>query len=58
MINRIKNELNIKKTKISKINENKFRVFLGPYSSLKTLQNTYNSIEVLGFENIEIIKYE
>ncbi len=58
MVDRIKSELKIKKTKISMINENKFRVFLGPYSSLKTLQNTYNSIEVLGFENIEIIKYE
>ena len=58
MVKRIKSELNIKKTDINKINENKFRVFTGPYSSLKALQKAYNSIETLGFENIELIKYD
>ena len=58
MVNRIKSELNIKKTDINKINENKFRVFTGPYLSLKALQKAYNSIETLGFENIELIKYD
>ena len=58
MVKRIKSELNIKKTGINKINENKFRVFTGPYLSLKALQKAYNSIETLGFENIELIKYD
>ena len=58
MVDRIKLEINIKKAEINKINENKFRVFTGPYSSLKSLQKAYNSIETLGFENIEFIKYE
>ena len=58
MVKRIKSELNIKKTDINKINENKFRVFTGPYLSLKALQKAYNSIETLGFENIELIKYD
>ncbi len=58
MVKRIKSELNIKKTDINRINENKFRVFTGPYLSLKALQKAYNSIETLGFENIELIKYD
>ena len=58
MVKRIKSELNIKKTDINKINENKFRVFTGPYLSLKALQKAYNSIETLEFENIELIKYD
>ncbi len=58
MVKRIKSELNIQKTDINKINENNFRVFTGPYLSLKALQKAYNSIETLGFENIELIKYD
>ena len=58
MANRIKIELNLDMVGINKINENKFRVFLGPYTSLNSLQIAYNSIEGLGFENIEIINNE
>ena len=58
MANRIKIELNLNTVGINKINENKFRVFLGPYTSLNSLQIAYNSIEGLGFENIEIINNE
>ena len=58
MANRIKIELNLNTVGINKINENKFRVFLGPYTSLNSLQKAYNGIEGLGFENIEIINNE
>ena len=58
MANRIKIELNLNTVGINKINENKFRVFLGPYTSLNSLQKAYNGIEELGFENIEIINNE
>lgn len=58
MANRIKIELNLNTVGINKINENKFRVFLGPYTSLNSLQIAYNGIEGLGFENIEIINNE
>jgi len=56
MIIRVNNETSLKNVKISKISENKFRVYLGPYSNLKSLQNDYNSVEKLNFENIEILK--
>ena len=58
MANRVKIELNLNTVGINKINENKFRVFLGPYTSLNSLQIAYNGIEGLGFENIEIINNE
>ncbi len=41
-----------------KVSKNKFRVFIGPYSNLKTLQKAYNSVEKLEFENIEILRHE
>tara|TARA_B110000027_G_scaffold130652_1_gene153770 strand:+ start:577 stop:1335 length:759 start_codon:yes stop_codon:yes gene_type:complete len=56
MVNRIKNESLIKNSKIKKIADNKYRVYLGPFSEINSLQKTYNDISILQFENIEIIK--
>mgnify|MGYP006101788169 CR=1 FL=1 len=56
MIDRIKNETKIKKSKIKKMSYNQYRVFLGPFNNINSLQNSYNDIEILSFENIEIIK--
>lgn len=58
MINRVKSETGINDVKITKISKNKFRVYLGPYSNLKTLQKAYNGVEKLEFENIEILRNE
>ena len=56
MVNRIKSEASIKKPKIKKISDKKYRVFLGPFNSINSLQKSYNDISILKFENIEIIK--
>ena len=58
MINRVKTETSIKNAKIKEVSKNKFRVYIGPYSNLKTLQKAYNSVEKLEFENIEILRHE
>ena len=58
MAERVKNEILLNNTKIEKISENTFRVLIGPFANLKTLQNAYNSVKKLDFENIEIIKNE
>ena len=58
MVNRFKTETSIKDPKISKISKNKFRVYIGPYSNLNTLQKAYNSVEKLKFENIEILRHD
>ena len=58
MINRVKMETTIMSAKINKISENKFRVYIGPYSNLKALQKAYNSVEKLEFENIEFLRHD
>ena len=56
MQNRIKEELNLKNSKILKVSSTNFRVYLGPFDNLKTLKNAFDDITPLNFENIEIIK--
>ena len=56
MQNRIKDELNIKKPKISKITNTNFRVYFGPFDNIKSLKKAFDDITPLNFENIEILK--
>ena len=56
MIKRIKAETDIKKSLIKKLSKTKYRVLLGPFNDIKKLENTFNKIKVLNFENIEILK--
>ena len=56
MAERIRNETSIKKANIKKISDRKYRVYLGPYTNINSLQKSYNSINILEFDNIEIIK--
>ena len=56
MQNRIKDELSLKNSKISKISKTSFRVYFGPFDNLKTLKRVFDDITPLNFENIEIIK--
>ncbi len=56
MQKRMKDELNLKNSKISKISNRSFRVYFGPFKNLKSLKNAFDDITPLNFENIEIIK--
>jgi hypothetical protein len=56
MLNRIKSKSLFKKPRIKKITDKKYRVYLGPFSDINSLQKSYNDISILQFENIEIIK--
>ncbi len=56
MVNRIKDETNIKKSVIKKLSKTKYRVLLGPFNDIKKLEKSFNEIRVLNFENIEILK--
>tara|TARA_B100000579_G_scaffold284451_1_gene235766 strand:- start:440 stop:1192 length:753 start_codon:yes stop_codon:yes gene_type:complete len=55
MANKILKESNVKNVKIQNLSDTKYRVFLGPYSDIKALQKGFNGINILNFENIEII---
>ena len=56
MINRIKNEANLKKIKIIKLSETKYRVLLGPFDDIKSLKDSFEKMNFLDFENLEILK--
>ena len=56
MKSRIIKETSIKKVHIKKLSSTKFRVFIGSYNNLNSLKTSFNAINILQFENIEIIK--
>ena len=56
MIQRIKDETNIKKPIIKKLSQTKYRVLLGPFNDIKKIQESFDEIEKLNFENLKIIK--
>ena len=56
MKSRISNETSIKDVSINKLSPTKFRVFLGPFEDLNSLKKSFNAINILEFDSIEIIK--
>ena len=56
MSNRIIDETNITNPVIKTISNTKYRVLLGPFNDIKKLQDSFNEIKSLDFENIEILK--
>ena len=53
---RISNETSIKDVNINKLSPTKFRVFLGPFEDLNSLKKSFNAINILEFDSIEILK--
>jgi hypothetical protein len=56
MSNRIIDETNIDNPIIKTISNTKYRVLLGPFNDIKKLEDSFNEIKSLDFENIEILK--
>ena len=56
MSDRIIDETNITKPVIKTISNTKYRVLLGPFNDIKKLEDSFNEIKSLDFENIEILK--
>ncbi|WP_440910566.1 SPOR domain-containing protein [Candidatus Pelagibacter sp.] len=56
MIQRIKDETKITNPVIKKLSQTKYRVLLGPYNDIKKIQESFDEIEKLNFENLKIIK--
>jgi len=56
MVDRIINESNLKNPLIKKLSKTKYRVLLGPFNDIKKLEDSFNKIKLLNFENIEIIR--
>ena len=58
MLDRIKKETSANKASMQTLSNTQYRVFLGPFYDINSLQKAFNDINVLKFENIEIIKNE
>ena len=56
MVNRIKSETNLTNPIIEKLTKTKYRVLLGPFNDIKKLEEVFNEIKSLNFENLEILK--
>tara|TARA_Y100001970_G_C14229689_1_gene857832 strand:+ start:2029 stop:2778 length:750 start_codon:yes stop_codon:yes gene_type:complete len=56
MAKKLNDQTNADKIVVKQLSETNFRVFLGPFYNLNSLQNAFNSINILQFENLEIIK--
>ena len=56
MLDRIINETNINNPLIKTISNTKYRVLIGPFNDIKKLEDSFNEIKSLDFENIEILK--
>ena len=56
MVEKITNQTKITNTNIRELSKTEFRVFLGPFYDLNSLQKSFNDINMLQFENLEIIK--
>ncbi len=56
MIDRIKKETMVKNSSIIKLSETNYRVLIGPFSDIKSLKDSFEKLNSLNFENLQILK--
>ena len=56
MINRIKSETSIKNVKLIELSKTNYRVLLGPFNDINTLRESFEKMNSLQFENLQILK--
>ena len=56
MVNRIKSETSIKKIKVIQISKTNYRVLIGPFNDINSLKESFENMNQLYFENLEIIR--
>ncbi len=56
MIKKIKKEVQFTNFKIIQISKTNYRLILGPFNDIKSLRDTFEKINSLYFENLEILK--
>ena len=55
MLKKIKDEVLIQDLKIIKLSETKYRLLIGPFNDIKSLKNSFEKMNSLDFENLEIV---
>ena len=56
MISRIKEKTSIKNIKLIELSKTNYRVLLGPFNDINSLKESYEKMNSLYFENLEILK--
>ena len=56
MIERIQGETSIKKIKLIQLSKTNYRVLLGPFNDINSLKESFDKMNSLNFENLEILK--
>ena len=56
MIKRIKKEVQLNKFKIMQMSETNYRLILGPFNDIDSLKKSFEKINFLYFDNLEILK--
>ena len=56
MIDRIKTETSINKVKLIELSKTNYRVLIGPYNDINSLKDSFEKMNSLNFENLEILK--
>jgi hypothetical protein len=56
MIDRIKNETTLRNYKIVQLSKTNYRVLIGPFNDIKSLKESFEKMNSLYFENLEILK--
>ena len=56
MSNKIKSEVKLKNIKIIEITKTNYRLLLGPFNDILSLKDSFEKMNSLYFENLEIIK--
>ena len=56
MIDRIKKETSVKNSNIIKLSKTKYRVLIGPFNDINSLKDSFEKLNSLNFENLQILK--
>ena len=56
LMKELKNKTNIMNISVKKINDKKYRLFVGPFKNFKALKASYISLNKLGFEDLNVYK--
>ena len=56
MLGRIEKELSINKISIIELSKTKYRLLIGPFNDIKSLQKNFDKMNSLNFENLEVLK--
>ncbi len=56
MIDRIKSETSLTEIKLIMLSKTNYRVLLGPFNDINSLRESFEKMNSLYFENLEILK--